>query len=224
MPFGSSVILSECLSFHIGDGSHLCEANKRLNRSACGKVALIAFLWAQLEIQTERNWRHCWVCPQVSVERGNTWRWLFDVWSLSMFWGFTGKESQICMVGNLSFWEWPLSGLKHLEAAVLSAGFRSCLSHFTAPRLAYWQIILFPSLHRGPCLWPSEHLPRMCQVMNELYLRLSLKATAYISANCRTCQHNRFKAFSLLEPLSALSAASVDCLISNAKTINIYKP
>lgn len=164
------------------------------------------------------------MCPQVCVERGNTWRRLFNMWLLSMFWGFIVKESQICMVGNLSFWEWPSSGPKRLEVAVLSAGFYSCLSHFRASRLAYWQILLFPSLHRGLCLWPSEHLPRMCQVVNELYLRLSLKATAYISANCRTCQHNRFKAFSLLGPLSALSAASADCLISNAMTINIYKP
>uniref|UniRef100_A0A8C3BGX9 BCL2 interacting protein 3 like n=1 Tax=Cairina moschata TaxID=8855 RepID=A0A8C3BGX9_CAIMO len=53
------------------------------------------------------------------------------------------------------------------------------------------------------CLWPSERLPGTCQAMNERDLRLLLKAVC-VSADCRTCQHNRFKAFSLLEPLSAL--------------------
>jgi len=73
----------------------LCEANKRLSRPACGTVSLIDFPWAQLEIQTQNNWRHCWACPQVRVERGSTGRWLCSMWSLSMFWGFIGKESDL---------------------------------------------------------------------------------------------------------------------------------
>lgn len=135
--------------------------------------------------------------PQVPVERGTTCRWLWNMWLLTVFWGFIGKESQICVVETSAFGS---------DLSQVWNGWKlQCLQDFilvsvTSPPLGW--LILFPPLHRG--LWPSEHLPKMCQAVNELYLRLALKATAYVSANCRTCQHNHLEAFSLLEPLSAL--------------------
>lgn len=176
--------------------SLIYEAGQTLNSSACGQVSLIGFPWAQLEIQTQNNWRRCWACPQVPVGRGDTWRWLFNMCLVPLFWGFIGRESHLYgrkphPLGVL-FSRWEIFG-----AAFLSAGFHSRLVEVIDSTLAYWQIVLFPSLHRRLWPWPSEHLPRMCQVMNELYLRLCLKATALHSGKLQNVSTQSSRGFQL---------------------------
>lgn len=124
MPVSSSMVLLEWLNFHMGDWNYLCFdmwGQSDTQQLSLWSVSLTDFLWAQLEIQN--NWRQYWVRSQVPVERGDTWRWLFNMCLVSLFWGFIGRESQTCMAGNLILWECPLAGVKYLEL-------HSCLQDF----------------------------------------------------------------------------------------------
>lgn len=141
------------------------------------------------------------MCPRVPMERGTTWRWMFSVW-LSVFCGIIVKESDLysrkTAFGSDLYQLWDIWRF----SPVCRISFPSGSLH--SLRIS-WQIP--PTPPQSLCLGPSEHLAGLCQGMNELDSRLSLKATAFVSANCRTCQHNHSKAFLLLESPPALAAA-----------------